>query len=71
MGLKLRDRRHLPEAIARPLTSAKMLPPTSLTGLIRIGLVGVILCQVLLLVAGRHNCDVLASDTIAYFRPHH
>ncbi len=45
MGLKLRNRRHLPAVIARPLTSVKVLLATLLS--------------------------VLASDTIAYFRPHH
>jgi hypothetical protein len=61
----------LPAVIARPLTSVKVLLATLLTVLMRVGLVGAILCQVLLLVVGRHNCDVLASDTIAYFRHHH
>ena len=64
MGLKLHDRRHLPEVIARPLTSAKVLLATLLTGLMRVGLVGAMLCQVLLFVAGRHNCDVLAPGTV-------
>ena len=44
MRLKFRNRRHRPAAIARPLTSAKVFLATPLTGLIRVDLVGAILC---------------------------
>jgi hypothetical protein len=47
----------------------KVSPTTPLAGLIRVGLVGAVVCQVaLLLVAGRYNRDVLDPDTIAYMR---
>jgi hypothetical protein len=69
MRLKHCNHLLLPEVTARPLTEVKGSPVPPLTDLMWIGLVGAILCQVLLLiVAGRHNRYVLDPDTIAYMR---
>ena len=69
MALQHHPHLQLAEVTARPLTSAKVSPVPPLTGLMWVGLVGAILCQVLLLiVAGWHNRYVLDSDTIAYMR---
>jgi hypothetical protein len=69
MALKHHTCLRLSEVIARPLTSAKVSPVPPLTGLMWVGLVGAILCQVLLLiVAGRKNRYVLEADAIAYMR---
>jgi hypothetical protein len=69
MRLKRHNHLQLPEITARSLTSVNGSPVPPFSILVWIGLVGAILCQVLLLImAGRHNRYVLDSDTIVYMR---
>jgi hypothetical protein len=69
MGPQRHNYLQLPEVTTKSLPSAKASPAPPITGVIWSGLIGAILCQVLLLiVVGKHNRYVLDPDIIAYIR---